>query len=121
MESTKNILINQKQLSESIFIPKVKITKYLNTAGNKYITTAEEGINSHSNTNPADAIIDAIITDTRDLTGSGKQMDAWYAKTIRVIGAAKFQQLAGMARADGKNPPRYFSWLLKREALSWSS
>lgn len=60
-------------------------------------------------------VIDKIISDYSDLTGGGKDMSGWYASMLRKLGASRFTQLAGVARADGKDPARYFSWLLKQE------
>ena len=60
-------------------------------------------------------LIDQVISDYIDLTGGGKDMKGWYATAIRRLGVDRFCQLASIARAEGKNPARYFSWLLKRE------
>lgn len=40
-------------------------------------------------------------------------MNGWYATKIRQLGVDKFVQLAKTAEQEGKNPARYFSWLLK--------
>lgn len=41
----------------------------------------------------------------------------WYCKVWYDIGRDKFHQLASQARADGKNPPKLFSALLKKELV----
>lgn len=40
---------------------------------------------------------------------------AWYCKAWYILGRAKFDLLASMARADGKDPKKLFSYLLKKE------
>lgn len=62
-----------------------------------------------------------LITDYADLTSTGKDMTAWYRSVIRRVGAEKFCRLASIARVDGIDKPRYFSWLLKREMTSLRS
>jgi hypothetical protein len=65
---------------------------------------------------PCNDEIDYLIETCKDLTqSSGRDMSGWYAKSIRQIGSERFRELASLARADGKNPPKYFSWLIKRE------
>lgn len=39
----------------------------------------------------------------------------WYCKAWYVIGRERFHQLAAQARADGKDPARLFSSLIKKE------
>jgi hypothetical protein len=39
----------------------------------------------------------------------------WYCKMFYEIGRERFATLAAQARADGKNPARLFSFLLKNE------
>lgn len=38
---------------------------------------------------------------------------SWHAKWIKSNGIDTYRQLASMASQEGKNPARYFSWLLK--------
>jgi len=69
-------------------------------------------------TKPSNDEIDYLIETCKDLTqAGGRNMSGWYASAIRNIGAERFRELASLARADGKNPPRYFSWLIKRELV----
>ena len=60
-----------------------------------------------------DKHIDLLINENNDILCL--DFKAWYCKCIKLIGADKFVQLASQARNEGKNKPKYFSWLLKRE------
>jgi len=75
------------------------------SAGDKYKTTAVTAV--------SDKEIDLLISDYSDLTGSGKDMSGFYAQWVRKYGVQKFVELAAKARQEGKQPARYFSWLLK--------
>lgn len=60
--------------------------------------------------------IDLVLNDFKHLTGgTDDRLSGWYASVIRRIGVDKFVQLAKTAEQEGKNPARYFSWLLKKE------
>jgi len=37
----------------------------------------------------------------------------WYAKQARLLGLDRFRILAAIARQEGKDPAKYFSWLIK--------
>lgn len=60
-----------------------------------------------------DRYIDLLISENNDILCL--DFKAWYCKCIKLIGADKFVQLASQARSEGKDKPKYFSWLLKRE------
>jgi hypothetical protein len=97
--STKEIL--QEQLT-------VERKKLKNTA-----VTADD-INIIKAARPVDnKQVDDLINSFKHLTGGGKLMNGWYATRIRQLGVDKFVQLAKTAEQEGKNPARYFSWLLK--------
>ncbi len=58
--------------------------------------------------------IDLVINDYKHLTGGIEdRMSGWYARMIRKLGTEQFIRLAKTAEQEGKNPARYFSWLLK--------
>lgn len=54
-----------------------------------------------------------VLEDNNDVINT--TFNGWYAKVIHKIGRQRFCQLASIARQDGKNPSRYFSYLLKQE------
>jgi hypothetical protein len=56
---------------------------------------------------------DHLFSQLGDLVNS--QFKAWYCKRFYAIGKDRVLVLASQARADGKNPPRLFSMLLKKE------
>lgn len=58
-----------------------------------------------------DREIDLLLLDKADLICN--EYRAWYCKWIKQHGVDKFLQLASRAEQEGKNKPRYFSWLLK--------
>lgn len=60
-----------------------------------------------------DKQIDLLISENTDVLCL--DFKAWYCKCIKLIGSDKFIQLASLARSEGNNKARYFSWLLKRE------
>lgn len=57
--------------------------------------------------------IDQLIEEYSDLTRTGRNMDGYYASTIRRIGVQKFVILARTARQEGKVPAKYFNYLIK--------
>lgn len=58
--------------------------------------------------------IDLVINDFKHLTGgTTDRMSGWYARMIRKLGTEQFIRLAKTAEQEGKDPARYFSWLLK--------
>lgn len=94
MESSRTILENQELLTAA--------------AVKREINTAETAVRPVDNKQ-----IDYLIEEFGDLTGSGKSMNGFYAETIRRLGVNRWVALAKTAQQEGKNPPRYFSWLLK--------
>ncbi len=99
MQSTSEIIKNKQQL--------------LTAEETNKTTAVQLGLNKL--TAVPNKEIDYLIQEYSDLTSGGKSMDGWYATQIRRVGVDKFCRLAGIARQDGKNPARYFSWLLKNE------
>lgn len=62
--------------------------------------------------------IDLIINDFEHLTGgTTDRMSGWYAGMIRRLGTDQFIRLAKTAEQEGKDPARYFSWLLKNQSI----
>lgn len=60
--------------------------------------------------------IDLILNDYKHLTGgTNDRLSGWYAGMIRRLGVEQFIRLAKTAEQEGRNPARYFSWLLKNE------
>jgi len=57
--------------------------------------------------------IDQLIEEYSDLTRTGRNMDGYYASTIRKFGVQRWIILARTARQEGKVPARYFNYLLK--------
>lgn len=62
-----------------------------------------------------DREIDLLLLDKQHLIC--KEFNAWYCKWIKSNGTEAFVRLASQAEQEGKDKPRYFSWLLK----SWQS
>lgn len=60
-----------------------------------------------------DKHIDLLLKENENLIC--QEFKGWYAKMIKLIGAERFTILARTAEQEGKNPARYFSWLLKQE------
>lgn len=60
---------------------------------------------------PDDKQIDLLLLDKRHLLSP--EFNAWYCKWIKSYGVEAFHRLASRAEQEGKNKPRYFSWLLK--------
>ena len=54
---------------------------------------------------------DILFEDLSDLVNSS--FKCWYMKMFYSLGKDKVLKLAAIARADGKNKQRYFSYLLK--------
>ena len=80
--------------------------------GRNYIsttdTTVKEGDELKSKYFEADALFDQY----QDLVNA--EFRKWYCKMFYKIGAERVVQLASLARADGKNPRKYFSYLLRK-------
>lgn len=81
----------------------VTVTTVLTTGKNKYKPTV-----NNCSTNE----VNILLKDCADLI-SPTYKD-WYARTFYKFPPLIIQSLASQARADGKNPPRLFSYLLKR-------
>lgn len=97
MVSTREILQKQKTA--------------VSTAEEVITNTAVTAVSSKSDFNKR---IDSAIDDFKHLTGgTADRMSGWYAGRIRQIGIEQFIRLAKTAEQEGKNPARYFSWLLK--------
>lgn len=60
-----------------------------------------------------DKHIDLLLKENHNLIC--QEFKGWYAKVIKSIGSERFTILAKTAEQEGKNPARYFSYLLKRE------
>ncbi len=56
---------------------------------------------------------DIALSDYADLMS--EQFKAWYCKVWYKIGRERFGILASQARADGKDPKKLFSYLLRKE------
>ena len=105
VQAIKEIL--QEQLS-------VERKKLKNTAVEANTAVTADDINIIRAARPVDnKQVDDLINSFKHLTGGGKLMNGWYATKIRQLGVDKFVQLAKTAEQEGKNPARYFSWLLK--------
>lgn len=79
---------------------------------NKPIATATE----RNNIKPIaidDKQIDSCLKEYSHLIS--QDWKAWHAKWIKQNGIAKWTQLARIAQAEGKDKPRYFSFLLNKE------
>ena len=85
------------------------VNKIKNTTAT--VTTATDNINIIT-TAVDNKKIDLALSDNSDLISP--EFNGWYAKCIKQIGCNKFYELASLARQQGKNKSRYFSWLLKR-------
>ena len=77
----------------------------VSTGTNKYIPT---GISTDTNKYDNDLLFDELS----DLVNPSFR--AWYCKQFYKLGNQRVLQLASQARADGKNPKKLFSHLLKR-------
>lgn len=53
-----------------------------------------------------------LLEETKDLINP--KFSQWYRKRFTELGKDRVLQLASIARADGKNPPRLFNYLLKK-------
>lgn len=58
---------------------------------------------------------DILFSDLSDLTNV--IFKAWYCQAFGKLGREKVLRLASEARSDGRNKPRYFSYLIKQELL----
>lgn len=58
---------------------------------------------------------DYLYEELIDLVGSMPKLRAWFIKRFYTLGKDKTLQLASIAKADGKNPQRLFTYLLNKE------
>lgn len=56
--------------------------------------------------------VDLLLNEMSSLIS--EQFKPWYALTFRTLGKEKVYELASVAKADGKNPARLFSYLIKK-------
>lgn len=74
-----------------------------------YISTDTNSLNNKSKKYDNDFLFE----DLSDLVN--ESFKGWYMKQFYRLGKDRILQLASIARADGKNPQRYFSYLIKGE------
>jgi hypothetical protein len=96
-----NSIINQKTVSN------INLNKYqlVTTDINKLITTDTTDVGRRKYDN------DYLYEQLSDLVN--QQFRAWYCKEFYRLGKDKVLQLASIARADGRQPARLFSLLIK--------
>ncbi len=75
----------------------------VSTGRSKYLPTGTTDNNCYDN--------DHLFEQLKDLVNP--QFRAWYCKRFYKLGRDRVLQLASIARADGKQPARLFSKLLK--------
>lgn len=56
---------------------------------------------------------DVLFSELEDLVNL--EFKAWYCKSFVDLGRDKVLRLASVSRQDGKNPQRYFSFLIRKE------
>lgn len=83
----------------------VTVTTVLTTGKNKYIPTVN---------NCSTKQVNILLKDCADLISPAYK--DWYARTFYQLPAEVVQSLASQARADGREPAKLFSHLLKRNA-----
>jgi hypothetical protein len=57
--------------------------------------------------------IDFLLNEYSDLHSN--KDNGWHATIIRKLGADRYERLARMARADGRFPAKYMTWLINKE------
>jgi hypothetical protein len=86
----------------------VEIKQLLDTTAtelNKLKPTATEQLKPHEQ--------DILYTTLSDLVNN--QFRPWYCQAFASLGRERVLELASLARADGKDKCKYFSFLLKKE------
>lgn len=66
------------------------------------------------NCRPEPAQVDDAIEQIQDLI-TMPTLKPWYCSAAYKLGVTKLLQLASIARADGKDKPKFFSYLINRE------
>ncbi len=98
-------IIKSRQLSTEQLDKNLKPTVQLATGGS--------GIDDRNLTSDEALACDIGLSDYADLMSP--QFKAWYCKVWYKIGRERFAVLASQARADGKDPRKLFSYLLRKE------
>jgi membrane-bound lytic murein transglycosylase MltF len=80
----------------------------VSTGKNKYIPTDISTVTSKKKYDN-----DFLLEELSDLTNDNFR--AWYCSKFYKLGKDRVLELASIARADGKNPSRYFSYLLSKK------
>lgn len=80
---------------------------------NKRNPTVQLDSKKSSTPTASNKVIDLVLQDHQEVLNP--QFTAWYAKTIRIIGVELFVILAKTAKADGNDPARLMSHLIKQE------
>jgi len=86
-------------------------SKYLSTDINNLISTDIELIPTDISTDRKNYEVDYLFNELKDLVN--QKFRAWYISRFYTLGKEKVLRLASIARADGKDPQKYFSHLLK--------
>lgn len=68
------------------------------------VTTVKEG-SKYQNANEIYEVVADLVNDS---------FRPWYCQSFHKLGYKRVLELASLARADGKNPRNYFSYLLKQ-------
>lgn len=84
-------------------------------------TTVPTGLNTVDTTGTADTADsskqydnDYLYEDMKSKNLVNDSFKGWYMKAFYKLGKAEVHRLAALAKADGKQPARYFSYLLKK-------
>lgn len=81
------------------------ITTVQLATGNKFNPTVQLAIGDNRE-------VDILLKETSELQST--EFKSWYAKCYRQLGKDRVFELASQAKADGQNPKKLFSYLLKK-------
>ena len=105
MQSSQEIIQKQKNTIDNNCTTEVnKLTT---------IVTTEQLLEQSNKNHLAVKQVDLIINDFNHLIAP--HWKSYHCKMIYKIGEQKYRELARTAEQEGKDPARYFSWLLKQE------
>lgn len=87
---------------------------------NKYSNNSNSSLNitNYSNSNNSTVTVSAkiVLANVSDLIKDPKY-NPWYVKQLRLLGNARFMELANKARAGSETPERLFKWMIENNGI----
>ena len=110
MHYTQCVLVFAEALWQRRALTLQDLTHTLNKKSEQLISV---GFNSNTTDTEKHYDNDNLYGELSDLVNEHHR--AWFMKVFYLLGKDRVLRVASIARAEGRDKPRYFSWLIKKE------